>query len=68
MGMTVRELIKELLHADMDAEVDIAYWYQNERGDEDEETRACAVRIDPDPKMNTVYICSKNRKNDFNPL
>lgn len=65
--MTVIELIKELLHAPMDAEIEIAV-KKGEFGDSDAEEDLHSVRLDPNPAMNTVYLCSRERKSDFKAL
>jgi hypothetical protein len=59
--MTVRELIKELLHYDMDAEVSLSF-KNGEFGDNDADEPAECVKEHADPAMNEVYICTRDRK------
>ncbi len=68
--MTVRELIIELLHADQNAQVKIAYRNQSNAVFDEQEDIIKAVRIldESDRDTNAVYLCSRDRKHDFKPL
>lgn len=65
--MTVRELIKELLHAPMDAYVELAF-KKGEFADTDAEEKLKSVRVAEYSDPDIVYLCVFERRADFKEL
>ena len=64
--MTVRELINELLHANMNAEVALAYDERARETDLNIEEKLNAVRTNSTEQV--IFLCGRARSGDFEPL